>query len=260
MTLTRKKGIYVDFTAQKPTPSFAASGAIITAADAQTDYFRTDNGQYFEFFQDGANTAAVANLHASAVGMLLPGDNAAEAFMMTNGILATQNSQAYTVGTDAAFFLQHVLKVGTIARTTLLQAGFRKQGAYVDIAGADATTALAAHTDKAGIGLVSVAAAIATQTSLNGSDVQTALAKTAPTNDDFMALRVDVSATGVVTYQIGVHTTTVAGALSDLAADASAVAFTFDDAEVLIPYLWRQGTASTGVSDTYLATYEVDYA
>jgi len=68
-----------------------------------------------------------------------------------------------------------------------------------------------------------------------------------------------VSAAGAVTYKVGVHASTVAGALAALAADASAVAFSFDAGDVVIPCGFLVNTGAVGVSDMSLTRLEVGY-
>lgn len=257
--MARNKNVYVDFTQEEALALYnTATGITALAADTTANAFRTSSGQYFEQWADGQNDQLVLTGGANdGTGWVMAHDNAADALEITPGITSGR-AVSFTTGTDAAFFLQCVFMVGTVARNTMLTCGFRKLGAYVTIKAANAATALAAHTDKAGIGVVAVAGTLATQTSLNNTDAQTTLAKAAVTDNQYLALKVLVSSAGVVTYQVGVSST-AALAVADLAADANAVAFTFDTAEVLIPYIQKIGTALTGIGDSKLISFQCGY-
>ena len=259
--MATNKSVYVDFTSEPPLGIFnSATGITALAATTTVNGFRTSQGQYFEMYNDGQNDECVlTGGKITTNGWVPPVDNAADGLEITRGINSASNAKSvFTVGTDAAFFIRVGGKIGTIARTTVLTVGFRKLGAYVAIKAADATTALAAYTDKAMVGVVAVAGTVATQTSNDNSDVQTSLAATALVDSRFFSFEVDVSAAGVVTYKVG-QSTTLALAEAALAADASAVAFSFDDAEVLVPSIMLVGTAATGINDSAIHKIEIGY-
>lgn len=240
----------LDFTQQREAAIFAkTTGAIKTAANAQQDFFYVGNPpQYFELAQGvgatGANTLLAANgLTPSATGWLLTLDNTAtDSLEITQGIVLG-SARSFVCGTSAAFRLRCAFLITTRANITHLGIGFRKLGAYVT-----ANTAAewaTAYDDKAMIGVVDNAGALGTKTSLATVDVETALAATAAANGDILALEVNVSAARAVTYRLAVATpagstaaqtqAAVTAAYAALAADASAVAFTFAAAEVVVP-------------------------
>jgi hypothetical protein len=259
--MATSKKVYVDFTQESPFGLFnTATGITALAATTTVNGFKTRQGHYFEMYNDGQNDQLVLTGGASAgSGWVWPLDNAADGLEITRGINSGNALSKFTVGTDPAFFIRAGFKIGTIARTQVLTVGFRKLGAYVAIKGADATTALAAHTDKAMIGVVAAAGTIATQTSNDNTDVQTTLAATAAVDSQYFSFEVDVSAAGVVTYKVGQSATSLALAEAALAADANAVAFSFDDAEVLVPSIMHVGVAATDINNSALLKFECGY-
>lgn len=260
--MARNKNTYIDFTKEAQGIGYAVpTGAIPTAADGQIDAVRTVNGTYFELRQDGANAQiALTGFGAtSATGWQLPLDDAADAIELNQGVVSGV-SRSFTIGTDKAFFLRTVFKVEHIARNLCWMVGFRKLGTSLTIKAADVNTLKAAYDDKVLIGSTDVASAFGTITSVGGVDTgPTALAKAAITDGKYVAYEIDVSAAGVVTYKIGTGTT-AAAAVSDLAADANALAYTFTTALEVIPCIVAIGVAGAdGISDTYLVRYECGY-
>jgi len=83
------------------------------------------------------------------------------------------------------------------------------------------------------------------QTDLNnsGTSTSTDCGSSVPVDTQNLRLKVNLSSAGVVTYELVVNE--IAGA-GTLAAPASTAAFTFDDGDVLVPYLaiLKNGTAT----------------
>lgn len=259
----------LDFTQQREVALFAkTTGAIKTAANAQQDFFRVGNPpQYFELAQGvgalGANTLLAANgLTPSTSGWLLTLDNTAtDSLEITQGIVLG-SAKAFTVGTSAAFTLKCAFLVSTRANITHLSTGFRVLGAYATAA--TYVEMKTAYADKAMIGIADNAGTLATDTSLANVDVSTALTHAAAVNGDILAVQVLVSAAGVTTYKLA--TTTPAGATAAqmqaavtaayaaLAADASAVAYTFANATVVVPSIIL-GASGASAPDVKLVNY-----
>lgn len=261
MATNVKKGVYVNFLQEMPLNLFnTATGITALVTTAVVNGFRTGNGSYFEMYSDGQNDQLVLTGGAiGTTGWVPPLDNAADGLEITRGINAANARSTFVTGTDAAFFLRVGGKIGTIARNTVCTAGFRVQEAYVAIKAADATAALTAHPEKAMIGNVAVGGTLATQTSKANSDVQTSLAHAALADATFFSFEVNVSAGGVVTYRLGTSLTSLALAEAALAADASAVAFTFTAGTIVGPSIMLVGTASTGINDTGILKYECGF-
>lgn len=259
--MATRKQVYVDFVQELPLALFnTATGITALAATTTVNAFRTSRGHYFEMYNDGQNDQLVLTGGAiGTTGWVPPVDNAADAIEITRGINTGNALSKFTVGTDPAFFIRVGGKIGTIARNTVFTVGFRKLEAYAALKGADATAALTCHPDKAMIGNVAVGGTLATQTSLANTDAQTSLAHAVLVDATFFSFQVNVSAAGVVTYKLGTSLTSLAVAEAALAADASAVAFTFADATVLVPSIMIAGTASTGINDIGIAKFECGY-
>lgn len=187
----------------------AATG---TAGDLNVLY--TAFGQY-EWNVIGTQTILAPQL--DAYGLNLVQDNTAgDGIELCMGQTAL-SPMAFTIGSDAAFFLQAVFKVQDVSGINPLIIGFRKVQAF------DAT--LSNYTDFASIGIVGTAAKIELQTQLNTGGVTTT--DTTQTASDGVAFQVKimVSALGVVTYQYNYATPTVVAA------------FTFDSGDVVIPFI-----------------------
>lgn len=243
MAVTKKKNAYIDFVNEPYVACFNKTGPVATAADNQEDFFVLPrSGEYFEYIQTGASTA-IYFLKQTDGSLRLPLDNTdGDALEITQGILSG-SAKSFTVGTDQPFFIRACFKVTTVADIDVLQVGFRKLAAYADIT---TPATLNAYTDAAWAGINTNAGALSTNTELNnGGLTATALAKTALGDAEYVALEVNVSAAGAVTYKVGTSATSAALAIADLAADANAVAFTFDDAEVLVPSIVAVATGNS---------------
>jgi hypothetical protein len=264
-------GTTVDFTRAHEVGIFAkTTGAVKTAANAQQDFFyvHPNNGStdyYFELAQGvgalGADTLLASNgLTASATGWLLTLDNTAtDSLEITEGIVAG-SAHSFLVGTDSAK-CQAVFYIPTRANITHLGFGLRKMVAYETAS--TAAEWLAAYDDKAMIGVIA-AGAMRTYTSVGGADTSTTLAHAAAANADLLALEVDMTVGRAVTYKIGTSTpagttyaqfqTALNAALAALAADASAVAYSFTNALTVVPSIII-GASGTGTPDTTLVYY-----
>jgi hypothetical protein len=265
-------GTTVDFTrAHEPAIFAKATGAIKTAANAQQDFFWVqpwNGGQrfYFELAQGvgslGANTQlASLGLTPSATGWLLTLDNTAtDSLEITEGIVAG-SAHSYLVGTDSAR-CQAVFYIPTRANLTNLGFGLRKLAAYETAS--TAAEMLAAYDDKAMIGIGTNAGVLKTFTSVGGSDTATSLTHAAAANADMLALEVDMTVGRAVTYKVGTSTpagtsfaqfqTALTAALASLAADASAVAYSFTSALTVVPSIIIAASGA-GAPDTTLVYY-----
>jgi len=260
MALTQRKHFFADFTQERVDLALLQGASAVTAVtDNAVNVFQLRRpGHYLVINNTGQNDAKVPT--AGATGWVLPCDNTngdGIEFNPSVGLTAAVGGPLqFTIGTDPAFFLRAVVNAGTLANYDVLQVGFRKQAAYDNV---DSPANLTVYADIAVVGINDNAGALATNTDNDNAGITTtALAATAPTADDYVALEVDVSALGAVTYKVGVHATTVAGALAALAADASAVAFSFDSTDVVIPCGFLVSTGA-GAHTTALTRLEVGY-
>jgi hypothetical protein len=254
----------MDFTYEHQVPFFAkTTGAIMTEADTQEDYFRVGPlNTYFEIFQDGNNTDCVGSWGDGAAGWVIPGPNAADqGLQLTEGIVLG-SAHSFTAQTDTAT-MTVVFKVATRAQLDVLQVGFRVLAAYA--VGDDDTEWAAAYDDKATVGIIDNAGVIKQTTSVATSDVTTACTHAAAADGDLLALRVAVSAAGATTVSVGTDTpaggttaqiqTSLTAALADLTADTlcNAAAVTLTAGEY-VPTI-AMAKAAGGVSTLTLIYY-----
>ncbi len=259
----------LDFTTEREVAIFAkTTGAIKTAVNAQQDFFRVGSPQhYFELAQGvgatGANTLLAANgLTPSTSGWLLTLDNTAtDSLEITQGIVLG-SARSFVTGTSAAFTIKGAFLVTTRANITHFGFGFRKLAAYET---ANVYTEWqTAYDEKAMIGIKDNAGALSTETSKATVDASTALAHAAAANGDILALQVLVSGAGAVTYKLATATpagstaaqmqAAVTAAYAALAVDASAVAFTFTAATVVVPSIII-GASGAAAPDVKLVNY-----
>jgi len=131
---------------------------------------------------------------------------------VSQGILA-RSKQAFVIGTDE-FFLKCKFSIADISGTDDCAVGFRKAFAY--------NAAIDSYTDFSVLNVIS--GAINIETNLNNAGTVTTDTTDAWGDGETHTLEIYVNKAGVVTYKIdGVAPTVVA-------------AFTFDDAEVVIPF------------------------
>lgn len=123
----------------------------------------------------------------------------------------------FTVGSDAAFFLQAVFKVQDVSGANPLIIGFRKAQAF------DAT--LSNYTDFAAIGIVGTAGKIQTETQVNSGGVVTTDSTQTAVDGAVFQVKIKVSSSGVVTYEY------------NYAAPTVVAAFTFDSGDYVIPFI-----------------------
>lgn len=135
---------------------------------------------------------------------------------------------AFTIGSDAAFFMQCVFKSEDASGTNPLIIGFRKAQAF--------NGTLANYTDFAVIGISGILNpnTVLISTQLNTGGVVTTNTTDTVADGEVVQFKVKVSATGVVTYEI------------NYAAPTVVAAFTFDSGDVVIPFIrFQQGADIT---------------
>lgn len=192
----------------------AVGGGAATGVAGDNNVLYTAFGQY-EWNVIGTQTILAPKL--DTYGLNLVQDNTAgDGIELCMGQTAL-SPMAFTIGSDAAFFLQAVFKVQDVSGANPLIIGFRKVQAF------DAT--LANYTDFVAIGIVGTAAKIQTETQLNTGGVVTTDSTQTASDGTAFQLKIMVSSTGVVTYQYNYATPTVVAA------------FTFDSGDVVIPFI-----------------------
>ena len=172
----------------------------------------------FEYHILGTQTIVACSLYANEtrVGLSIEMDETANDGVEIGRGITKESPSAFVVGTSAAFYAICQLYASDVSGTDDCVFGFRKAEAYqgnVDD-----------YDELAGLNMIS--GDIKIETILNGGDTTTT-----DTTDNWAdgaahTLEVYVSAAGVVTYKI------------DGAAPTTTAAFTFDDAEVVVPFLY----------------------
>lgn len=222
-----------DLFVQPITAKVGGGAATGTAGDNNVLY--TQFGQY-EWNVIGTQTILAPSL--GLTGLNLVQDNTSGDGLELNTGVTALSPNSFTVGSEAAFFFQAVMKVQDVSGVNPLIIGFRKVQAF------DAT--LANYTDFAAIGIVGTAGHIQTETQLNTGGVVTTDSTQIATDASVIQLKVKVSSTGVVTYEYNYGTPTVVAA------------FTFDSGDIVIPFI-RMVEASDISTYVDLQRFEVGF-
>lgn len=208
------KYLFDTFNVQPITAAVGGGAATGTAGDNNVLYTR--NGAY-EWNVIGTQTILAPKL--DTFGLNLVQDNTAGDGIELCVGQTSLSPMAFTIGSDAAFFMQAVFKVQDASGTNPLIIGFRKAQAF------DAT--LANYTDFVSIGIVGTSNPnkIEIQTQLNTGGVTTTDTTQTVADGATTQFKISISSTGVVTYQVNYGAPTVTAA------------FTFDTGDVVIPFI-----------------------
>ena len=192
--------------------------AIITASDptgtAGDENLLVFDDNIFEYHILGTQTITAPVISATGlnIGMDQTDNDGVE---ITQGILSNSRS-VFVVGTSKSFSLKVGITIPDVSGTDDCAIGFRKAEAY--------QAAIDNYDEMVAINVIS--GAIKTETILNGAATTTTDTTDTFTDGASKTLEVNVSATGIVTYKVdGVAPTTTA-------------AFTFDDGEVVVPFIY----------------------
>ena len=195
----------------------ATGGGAATGAAGDENYLTIIDGkgaQTLEYHILGTQTILFPQRHADGldIGMDQTDNDGVE---LCGGI-ESGSYCAYTVGTDGAVFIRLKFSVADVSGTDDLAIGFRKREAYqANVDDYDEMAALNVISGDIKIEtILNAAATVTTDTTDNWADAAT------------HTLEVRVSAAGVVTYLI------------DGAAPTTTAAFTFDNGEVIVPFLF----------------------
>lgn len=194
----------------------AVGGGAATGVAGDNNVLYTAFGQY-EWNVIGTQTILAPKL--DTFGLNLVQDNTAgDGIELCMG-QTSLSPMGFTIGSDAAFFLQAVFKVQDASGTNPLIIGFRKAQAF------DAT--LSNYTDFATIGIVGTANpnTVKLQTQVNTGGVVTTDTTQTVADGATVQFKVKVSSAGVVTYEL------------NYAAPTVVAAFTFDTADVVVPFI-----------------------
>lgn len=221
---------------QSPLLTTAANTAgVATGANGDVNLMYCQQGVLMEQFIIGTQTIIGPRMDSN--GLLVSLDlTAAEGAEYNFGAGRTNSRHAFTIGTSAAFFFEVGLRINDMDGADPYVIGFRKSEAN--------NATMASYTDYAAIGMNAASSAtnIVTMDELNGGG-QTVTNTTDAWGGDGTTntLRVLVSAAGVVTYTVNGSAPSAAGA------------FTFDNGDVVCPYIHLLHSASaTAVNITSL--------
>ena len=198
-----------------------AGAATGTAGDRNIVMTR---GALFEVHVKGTQT--ILGPVKTAVGLDISQDQTDnDGVEYTHGILG-RGQAVFTVGTSGAFSFSVKLKIADVSGTDDLLVGFRKAEAY--------QAAVDDYDEMAALNVI--LGDIKIETILNAGATTTTDTTNNVIDAGTVTLKVKVSAAGVVTYLI------------DGVAPLTTAAFTFDDGEVVIPFLYfLQATTSPGI-------------
>jgi hypothetical protein len=242
-TILKNKNVEDEFE-QAPTYSAVnqATGALLAseAAAAQVIAFRTERSgyEYYHAAVESTGTAVYNLPKQSADGLELPLDadqtDGVTAFEIGHGVTANSRA-AFTVGTDAGFFVEATIKIDDISDLGQLFVGFRKAAAYT--ADPDDYTDMAAwHVGETGGTVADGQLNIATILN-NAATTYTDTTETDWADGDEFTLRVEVDGQGRCTFLID--------------GDEPAVTkqFTLDDGDTVIPFLFVESTGASSSGD-----------
>lgn len=140
---------------------------------------------------------------------------------------------AFVVGTSAAFFARMVFSIANVSGTDDCAFGFHKVAAYA---------AIDAYTDFAALNVIS--GDIKVETNLNNAGTVTTDTTLDWADAETHEVKVLVSAAGVVTFEV------------DGSIPATTAAFTFDDADVVVPFIYFLHAAAPVAGDVSLIEFE----
>lgn len=188
-------------------------GTAVSGVDTEVNNLIVDDTG-FEYINIGTQTTLLPVLTATGldVGRTQTNDIGTE---ITQGILS-RCRRAFTIGTDAAFFLRVKFKIADVSGTDDCAIGFRKSAAYA--------AAIDDYTDFAVLNVIS--GDIKIETALNNAATTTTDTTSNWADGETHTLAVYVSAAGVVTYKI------------DEATPSTVAAFTFDSTDTVIPFFY----------------------
>lgn len=209
-----QKYLFDNFQVQPTTSKVAGGAATGTAGDNNVLF--TADGQY-EWNVIGTQTILAPSLDAFGLNLVQDNTNG-DGIELSVGQTAL-SPMAFTIGSDAAFFMTFKFIVQDASGTNPGIIGFRKVQAF--------NATLSNYTDFASIGIVGTANPnkLVIQTQVNTGGVTTTDTTQTVADGAVTALTILVDSTGVVTYQINYGAPTVTAA------------FTFDTGDVVIPFI-----------------------
>jgi hypothetical protein len=247
------RGVYINgvtcgqpFHASKITAAGVIGGA--ASGTAGDENILSVDGQQLEYHILGTST--LIGFQKVATGLRFPIDASTsnDGIEINGGILA-QDQLTFTIGTDSAFHIAARFNVSANTLLDVLMVGFRNVEANQTIAApADMTN----YNTSAGIGVYDTATPFTTIYTVTDLDATTYVATdttdviTAATPFEF---RTNVSAAGVVTFQLDIAANANPATAPTLVAPTTTQAFTWTDGDVVTPYIIAVGGNGAGTVD-----------
>lgn len=221
-----------NFEVNPVTSKIAGGAAGGTAGDENAMLFERNA---FEYHIIGTATVTAPSLAAGGLNIALD-DAENDGIEITQGITA-RSKAAFVVGTDPAFFFKCRITIPNVSGADDCLVGFRKAEAY--------QAAPDDYDEMAALNVIS--GDIYIETILND-----AATDSTDTTDNFAdgethELEVRVNSAGVVTFKI------------DGAAPSTTATFTFDDAEVVLPFVYLRHDADPEAGAVLLSHWEVGF-
>ena len=220
--MARRKKQYIDFTSAGSgiVASLAGIGGAAAGATGSENVLKFSNNETLYHHVLGTQTILIPAITADGlnIGQDQTDDDGCE--ISTCPVTGSGGIQ-FVVGTDPAFYFACTISVPDVSATDDLAIGFRKAETYQ--AGVDGYDEMAAFNIISGD--------IKTETILNNATTVTTDTTDNWTDGQSKTLKVLVSASGAVTYQV------------DGSAPTTTAAFTFDDGEVVIPFVYMLNTS-----------------
>jgi len=211
----RPKNLRFEFDrAPRPIASISGAGGAATGTAGDENMLMWP-GLTLEYHILGTQTIVFPSMTTTGLDIGSLDQTANDGLELCPGI-NSDHDQRFVVGTDAPFYAEAKIKVADVSGTDDLAFGFRKVEAY--------QANIDDYDEMAVLNVIS--GDINIETILNGAATTTTDTTDNLADAGTVSLKVLVSAAGVVTYQI------------DGAAPTTTAAFTFDDAEVLVPFLY----------------------
>ena len=240
--MARRMKQYMDFTSMGSGPiasaDMLADGSFpkgaATGATGDENVLMFNNGEQLYHHVLGTQTLITPNIVAA--GLDIAQDLTNTDGMEICGAPSTGTGIEFTVGTDAAFYFSCALTITDVTGTDDLAIGFRKKEAF--------QAAVDNYDEMAAFNIIG--GNINIETILNGTATTTTDTTDNWADTASKTLKVLVSAAGVVTYTI------------DGSAPTTTAAFTFDDGEVVTPFVYLLH-ASDIAEATIITTWDVGY-
>jgi len=235
--MARRKKQYIDFTSAGSgiVATLAGIGGAAAGATGKENILKFSNNETLYHHVLGTQTILIPAVTAD--GLDIGQDQADDDGCEVSGCPVTGSGGIqFVVGTDPAFYFACTVTVPDVSATDDFAIGFRKAETYqADVDNYD---------EMAAFNIIS--GDIKTETIINGASTVTTDTTDNWTDGQSKTLKVLVSAAGVVTYQV------------DGSAPTTTAAFTFDNAEVVIPFVYMLNTSDL-VGALTITAWDVGY-